>query len=331
MAHQSGIRVSEALAAQFRDALSAPVRVLQARIVDEAVEPGATQPQQGALLDDLDAVPALLDDTSPCYLLVQLDTGKWLFATYVPDAAPVRAKMLYASTKATVTKSLGESYFVDDMFGTMRDEFSARGYQQHRQHVESGAPLTDREQEAAHIRDLESRAAEAPTMDSRRSHVKGAVYPLHADAEAALREFARGTINFALLAIDTASETVNIAHAGSLQSHDELARSIPGDAPRYALYWFDSATTVFIYSCPASTSVRERMIYSTFRHGFTVTARELNINMDIRLEFDDPREITAAALEAEISERTAAPPPPAAQPKFKRPAPPNRRPRTKQA
>jgi twinfilin-like protein len=43
---------------------------------------------------------------------------KWLFLCYVPDHAKVRDKMLYASTRATLTKELGDYRFADSIYGT---------------------------------------------------------------------------------------------------------------------------------------------------------------------------------------------------------------------
>lgn len=65
-----------------------------------------------------------LDDKVPAYVLVRLDTKNsegeynWLFLAHVPDNAKVRDKMLYASTRATLTKELGDNRFSDNMYGT---------------------------------------------------------------------------------------------------------------------------------------------------------------------------------------------------------------------
>lgn len=65
-----------------------------------------------------------LEATTPAYIFVRLDekasTGeyKWLFLCYVPDHAKVRDKMLYASTRATLTKELGDYRFADSIYGT---------------------------------------------------------------------------------------------------------------------------------------------------------------------------------------------------------------------
>ncbi|KAJ2398679.1 Twinfilin-1 [Coemansia sp. RSA 2559] len=345
MAHQSGIQVSAALSAKFIDALAdASVRALKVSIVNESLEATGSVPVSGTFEQDMDSLDDLFEDNDPCYVLVRLDDvsdgvqNKWVFCSYVPDSAKVRAKMLYASTKATATKLLGDSYFVDDIFGSTADDFSAAGYRRHRQHVASDAPLTERELELERIRDLDD--AQLTTMESRKSHVSGATYPLDGAAREALADYARGTVNFVALRIDAKTEAVALDRAESLQSHNDVASAFPNDAPRFAFYWYDGATSLFVYSCPTASNVRERMVYSSFRHGLLVAVQEeLGVAVHARLEVDDPEAALAAeALAQEVADRVPAGASssdapssrlaPATQTKFKRPLPPGRRPRT---
>lgn len=121
-----------------------------------------------------------LADNKPSYVFVRLDEKassgeyKWLFLCYVPDNAKVRDKMLYASTRATLTKELGDYRFVDNIYGTekvnysddwerssvndagiIQAEFTWEGYKKHLKHKEAEAPLTRREQELAEIKAAE--------------------------------------------------------------------------------------------------------------------------------------------------------------------------------
>ncbi|KAJ2150165.1 Twinfilin-1 [Coemansia sp. RSA 637] len=309
MVHQSGIHVSLALESQFRSTSTDSICMLQAHISGESVEPGATQSQHNTLLDDFDSIPKLLNDTTPCYLLIQLAMDKWAFATYISDRANMWSKMLYAATKAMVTQTLGKSHFIDMMFGTMQDDFSSAGYKRHCVHAESSAPLTEQEQELEWIRNDESKVAEVLIMDLQCSHAR-AIYPLHEDTKRAIWEFASGTVNFVLLTIDSQKETVNVEYEGSVQLHYEMKQRVPQNVPSYALYWFDGSTHMFVYSCPSSSKC----------------VHDLGVEFDIHMEVDNPEELNAEALESEVSSRLVKPV--VAQPKFKRPVPPNRRPRT---
>jgi twinfilin len=62
----------------------------------------------------------------------------------VPDTAKVRQKMLYASTKGTLIKELGE-VFADSIYATTKNELTLEGYNKHRTHKESAAPLSEQE------------------------------------------------------------------------------------------------------------------------------------------------------------------------------------------
>lgn len=74
--------------------------------------------------DYKNSIEQYLDTTTPAYIFVRLDEKtetneyKWLFLCYVPDHAKVRDKMLYASTRATLTRELGDYRFTDSIYGT---------------------------------------------------------------------------------------------------------------------------------------------------------------------------------------------------------------------
>lgn len=73
---------------------------------------------------DYTKITNFFEPVTPAYVLVRLDEKdtkggyNWLFLCYVPDNAKVRDKMLYASTRASLTKGLGDSHFTDSVYGT---------------------------------------------------------------------------------------------------------------------------------------------------------------------------------------------------------------------
>lgn len=115
----------------------------------ESLKPSTTQPVQGELQDDFDRIPDLLEPPEePAYILVKLDgdsnddddatrapvnaggdgsagNGTWLLATYVPDKAHVRSKMLYSSSKAALARQLGEGSFKYSLFASTKVRYSA--------------------------------------------------------------------------------------------------------------------------------------------------------------------------------------------------------------
>ncbi|KAJ2330674.1 hypothetical protein GGH91_006607 [Coemansia sp. RSA 2671] len=107
-------------------------------------------------------------------------------------------------------------------------------------------------------------------------------------------------------------------------------RAVAQDSPCYAFYWYEGSTSLFVYSCPSVSNVRQRMVYSSFKYGFLVTVKQMGVNVHVKMEVDSIDELSAAAIAEEIQAKAAEEAPraaPATQAKFKRPAPPGR-PRT---
>ncbi|CAG8642650.1 2366_t:CDS:2, partial [Paraglomus occultum] len=193
MSHQSGIRTSQELADLFVTAVAGGnLRVIRVSIVSESLIPDGTAEVSGSWETDFSKIQDFLEEKKPAYIIYRLDTKssagdyEWLFLAYVPDNAKVRDKMLYASTRATLTKELGDYRFVDSMYGSTTEEFTLEGYRKHLQHQKADAPLTEREKELNEVR-----AAEASTnvysSSARRSHAAGVSFPTANDAIQALK------------------------------------------------------------------------------------------------------------------------------------------------
>lgn len=74
-------------------------------------------------------VKSLIEPNQPCYLIYRLDTKSdsgydWLFISWSPDSAPVRQKMLYASTKATLKQEFGTSHIKEELHGIDKVSFN---------------------------------------------------------------------------------------------------------------------------------------------------------------------------------------------------------------
>ncbi|KAA0707795.1 Twinfilin-2 Twinfilin-1-like protein [Triplophysa tibetana] len=106
---------------------------------------------------DYDAcVLPILDTLEPCYILYRLDSQnqqgyEWLFISWSPDQSPVRLKMVYAATRATVKKEFGGNHLKDELFGTVKEDICFQGYLQHLS-SSSPAPLTTAEQQLHQIK-----------------------------------------------------------------------------------------------------------------------------------------------------------------------------------
>ena len=210
MSHSSGIDVSDALSSAFADARNnADVRLLKVQIEDEQINLTGSEPLSGDWEADFALVPNHLDADDCCYILYRTDTEgangfEWLVFSYVPDTAPVRHKMLYASTKDNLKKQLGDSSFRDEIFGTEAADFSLEGYQHHKRSQNAPAPLTDTERQTRREHTLEYHSG--PT----RAGVHGIAFPLTEEAAARVGEYLAGSISYVQLGLDMDAEVITL-------------------------------------------------------------------------------------------------------------------------
>ena len=196
MSHQSGIRASDALVKLFHEAASTDkIRLIKVSVDGEEMVAADCVETKGAFDDDFARVSGLLDPRTPCVVLVRLDSSqseggveiaKWMSCTYVPDAAPVRLKMLTASSRATLLKDLGDSKFIESIHGTVPSDFTLAAFHTHVQ-SKTASVLSDSEKRTAAMKRTE--VGEDIAASSRRAHVAGLDLRISPDLEAALLKF----------------------------------------------------------------------------------------------------------------------------------------------
>jgi twinfilin-like protein len=228
----------------------------------------------------------------------------------VPDAAPVRQKTLIASTRLTLTRELGSEHFGDSQFCTTAHELSADGWRAHQSHAAADAPLTEEERGLADIRDAEASevggtgrrgAGYGAGPDGRKMEVGEGVVE-------ALRALGEGDL--VLVRIDGQERIVLAGQEAVVRGvlPAQLASHLDKAEPRYSFYGYGHSgldggwATVFIYTCPTATKIRDRMIYASSRKSVeALAASEANLTLAKKIEATDPEEITAATLETEFA------------------------------
>ncbi|XP_021097168.1 toll-like receptor 9 isoform X2 [Heterocephalus glaber] len=274
MAHQTGIHATEELKEFFAKARAGSVRLIKVIIEDEQLVLGASQEPMGRWDQDYDrAVLPLLDAQQPCYMLFRLDSQnaqgfEWLFLAWSPDNSPVRLKMLYAATRATVKKEFGGGHIKDELFGTVKDDLSFAGYQKHLSSCAAPAPLTSAERELQQIRINEVKTE--ISVESKHQTLQGLAFPLQPEAQRALQQLKQKTINYIQLKLDLERETIELVHTEPTDVI-QLPSRVPRDAARYHFFLYKHThegdpleSVVFIYSMPGyKCSIKERMLYSS--------------------------------------------------------------------
>ncbi|XP_064374783.1 twinfilin-2 isoform X2 [Dromaius novaehollandiae] len=261
---------------------------------------------------DYDAfVLPLLDEQQPCYILYRLDSQnaqgyEWLFISWSPDNSPVRLKMLYAATRATVKKEFGGGHIKDEMFGTVKEDVSLSGYQKHVSSCSAPAPLTAAEQELQQIRINEVKTE--ISVESKHQTLQGLAFPLQLDAQQAIQALKQKRINYIQLKLDLERETIDLVHTSPTEIAD-LPKRIPQDSARYHFFLYKHShegdyleSVVFIYSMPGyKCSIKERMLYSSCKSRLLDTVeQEFCLEIAKKIEIDDGAELTAEFLYDEV-------------------------------
>ncbi|KAK0183916.1 actin depolymerizing protein [Armillaria mellea] len=315
MSATSGIGVSQDLSAQFSTAVeSKDIRFIKVSIDNELLVHDLSVPVQGTLAEDLAKLqdPQIISDDVPAYILVRLDEPptQWLVIDYVPEGTKIRNKMLYASSRGSLTRSLGSSVFTDSIFATSKEDLTAEAYAAHRRHVTAPQPLSTREQEIADARAAEREAGTHSYRPKVNPIGHGAGLKWTDQVEDAIKTLGQGEDSgLVLLNIDVPTETLTLVSVTSA-SVEDLPSALPTSEPSYAFFaWSHSHSSsprrdiIFIYSCPSASPIKHRMLYSTSAYPIYMVAKTLLPPDTVaarRIETSDPKEITEDYLKIEL-------------------------------
>ncbi|GAA5880496.1 hypothetical protein JCM16303_005406 [Sporobolomyces ruberrimus] len=328
MAAQSGIAPTPELTTEWSNFLAnSNERLFKISIKDEQLHSDGTwyldgQENTPERVFDLFSQERVAQDNVPSYFVIRTSpptsssssSPSLVFISYVPDHSPVRSKMLYASTRTTLIRHLGDSNFIDSIFATSKDDLSYSSYLAHTRHSSAAAPLTAREQEMAEIRAVESLAAREDSsnqelerggrsmifgqqeskLEEGTSEVRGAL-PWSQEAKETVRELNGGEKEIVQLEIDLKTETI------VLSEPQPTSLSVPTDKPCY-LFYRHPAGIVLIYSCPPKSPIKSRLVYSSAVLVFYKYAAKEYAGVEVlkKLETDDPSEVTREWIDSEL-------------------------------
>ncbi|KAJ6606467.1 hypothetical protein DFH09DRAFT_1017484 [Mycena vulgaris] len=321
MSATSGIGVSEDLSAEFARAcaIESKTRFIKVSIKKESLVNDLSVPTRGSLQDDLSQLQDtdIIQEDNPAYILARLDKddppAEWILICFVPDSARVRDKMLYASSRAALLKSLGSTLFSDSIFATSKADLTPEAYAAHRRHITAPKPLSASEQEMVDVRAAERQAGGLSAYQgsrARTSHIGKTIgLPWAADLEDTVKGLSEGDDSvLVVITIDMASETL-ILHSTSPTAAADVGASLPPDGACYAFFAWKHAPSrrdiVFIYSCPSSCPVKHRMVYASgfnavFMAGKALLADSPAPLQTRKIETSTPAEIDEAYLRSEL-------------------------------
>lgn len=175
MSSQSGIAVPQDITDAFATALTTPAtRALVLTIPGttayalHAVVPAGTKPHPSApkgvsqYISDIAALLPSLPSSGTCAaFILRNDQEEWFLISYIPDSAPVRSKMLHASSKSTLLKSLAPHHQINQtLFFTSPGDLTPTGFEAYLRHRDAPAPMTKSEEALRDIKADEQREAQ---------------------------------------------------------------------------------------------------------------------------------------------------------------------------
>lgn len=223
---------------------NASVRIPSTKFVihTEELAPAAWSKPSGKWQTDYEKMlKPLIEENQPAYILCRLDSKSpdsgydWLLVSWTPDIAPVRQKMLYASTKATLKQEFGTASIKEELHGTVPEDVSLEGYHRHKRNDAAPAPLTTAEEELAELK--KTTVHTDYSVETRHQTLSGVAFPVTEEAEKAILDLGRGVHEYVQLKIDMEEEKIHLVMAGEV-SLDKLPTKVPADAARYHLYNF---------------------------------------------------------------------------------------------
>ncbi|KAH6564017.1 hypothetical protein BASA62_008208 [Batrachochytrium salamandrivorans] len=308
MSHQTGIKPSQDLVLLFgkinsptngggnsnnSDTDAPVVRAIRSSIVDESIVVTGTLDTKGTWEQDFTALTPWLDESTPCYILYRMDTRvaatgihEWAFLQYVPDTAKVRDKMMYAATKSTLTKELGDAKFTDTVYATTKDDLSIEGYHRHVKHTQAETPLTEREIEASLARVAEVCRAMPPWV-ALLAHqmLLGIAFLFTPETVQAFEDLKRGKITFITLTVDAETETTRVHTTGSLDV-SEIVSKVDASSPYFIFVAVSSGSDyAFAYVSPPECKIRDRMLFAASR-SYVLGEAETSLEVSISKKFE---------------------------------------------
>ncbi|ORY63375.1 uncharacterized protein BCR38DRAFT_227187 [Pseudomassariella vexata] len=314
---QSGISASKELVSQFNTLLSdTSLFGLLVTITSESLTPLTTLRSKGGFSSSLSELAPHLQPNEALYIILRRHDAAppFIAVTYIPDAAKVRQKMLFASTRLTLVRELGSEHFRETIFVTTAEELTPEGFERHDKHTALAAPLTEEERTLQEVKQAEAEAGSGTGV--REIHLSASMnMPIMAEGLAALSEMGRGEgSGLVMLKINPTTEKVELVNSSSTpSSFSDLVSSISSEEPRFTFWRYthshdgtESSPILFFYTCPAAAgkSIKFRMMYPLMKRTVvTIAEQEAGVHIEKKFEVEEPDEITEQSVLADLHPR----------------------------
>ncbi|KAG5421584.1 TWF1 [Candida metapsilosis] len=316
MSTQSGITVSDELANEVKQDGSTIIIKVSPDSTQLIPDPSFSQPSSTSISSTFEQLHSYIAKQfpQPAYIILPYESSR-VFISFIPDSAPIKQKMLYASTKNTLLSNLGSSSFAYKFAWTELDELSAEYLEKVINEDGESGPLTEDEkilqslnnqthiqgQEYGFKRELASMSSQSPSSAS-----SDILYKFDQELENEFKNLSIDANDQRLLIfnIDLSSESIKLTKEVAKVDLGSLIQSLQSNSPSgptYSIYNYSPNHYTFIYSCPSGSSVKDRMIYAASKNSL-INHLKTYLNddtvLDKNLEVGDLDELELSELEA---------------------------------
>ncbi|KAK6203112.1 Twinfilin A [Scheffersomyces amazonensis] len=259
----------------------------------------------------------------PSYIVVPNIDTNFIFISFIPDTAPIRQKMLYASTKNTLINALGSNNFgkTNTFSWTELEELSYEHYQSSiaSQFTSKESLLSEDEKILNQINSLQdlSLNIQAKPLASINHHNNDGtnkdklLYNFDDKLNSEFNNLSSNTNNSKLITFNIDSKTEQIKLTSSFEniSIDSLISTLESQTstdliqPQFSIYNYYHNKFAFIYSCPSGSKVKDRMVYASSKLGLINYLNQIlskdNLSINKSLEVGDLKELELSELEIE--------------------------------
>lgn len=285
----------------------------------------------------------------PSYIVISYNSNQY-FISFIPDIAPIKQKMLYASTKNSLITSLGGNKLIKKFAWTELDELTLNYFIKSidddqgsnikkEEEEELNSLLTEDEITLQKLNNLSLYSTtnhhhhhgfkkKLPSMTNDDGSTTGSgnadqdilykftpelTEQLQSIIENSSPESSNDNDNKKSLIsfnIDTTKELLTLKSIDTQIEINQLIDTLNNHtsskiSPQYILYNYQIGKLAFIYSCPSGSSVKDRMIYASFKNSLINHLNQLikstNIDDDIiidkNIEVGDLDEIELSQLQ----------------------------------
>lgn len=266
MSNQSGISANEELLNLLH---SAPGEAGDSFVAIVAnISPDSTVVEFTEKCSSLEALIGCLAD-APAYAFVHngsKNPNSFDFFSYVPDLAPVRSKMLYASTKNTLLRQVGSNSVTEQPMVSEASEIADYVNGVYGK-VSEASLLTESEKIGREINEEQRsmRVTQSHKLVSQSNGTPSALsFSVNSGSSDSLKSLLASN-NLVTFVINMQTEQVEIADQKNIGGASDI--TLLAEHPTYTVFR-NGELYYFIYSCPSGSKVKERMLYASNKQGF---------------------------------------------------------------